>query len=419
VPSSDASSLDPEIRAFLEDFSFESPIWHERFYEINAGLRSHCPYLHSERGDFWVVSRYEDVVAVARDWKRFSSDHVATPLYSSPPDRPHRRPTETDPPYQRHLRQLLNPYFATKRVGLLEPSIRARANALIDGFVEDGGCDASAAYAHALPMETFFLHILNIAVEDLPEVAGYVHDAVLDPDPETSESGYAALAQWCHDILERRRLECTRKDDVIDAILYGELEGRNLEREEQDWTLLPLTMGGLDTSASVLSFGIDYLASHGDVQVALRANPGLIEGAVEEFLRLGAPAPAIRTASEAATVGGMEIRPGQRVMVSIAGANRDASQFPNPDTFEIDREARGNRHVAFGTGLHRCLGSNLARLTIRVGIEVLLERLVDIRIASGERAVFFGTALRSCRALPIQFGSAEATATGRTVSSAG
>src|SRR3981189_578379 len=103
MPSSDASSLDPEIRSFLENFSIESPLWHERFYEINAGLRSHCPYLHSERGDFWVLSRYQDGAAVARDGKGVSNDQIGGSFYS-PQDRPHMRPTETDPPYQRHLR---------------------------------------------------------------------------------------------------------------------------------------------------------------------------------------------------------------------------------------------------------------------------------------------------------------------------
>lgn len=398
--TSDTTRTD-ELDHLLQDFDFTAPYWDEHFYDAQRVMRLECPHLRSERyGGFWTLTRYADVVRVMTAPDEFSSDLVATFHDAGP--RPSLWPTETDDPLHRDLRRLLNPYFMAKHLDQLTPDLRKIANALIDEFVADGRCDAATDFASKFTQHAFFRYILNVPVSELDTVSGYVEMVMRGVDEATVAQGFGSLALWSAATLARRAEE-PRQDDVIDAVLHGTVLGRPLTMEEQIWTLLPVTLGGLDTSATILGFGIHQLALDPALQDRVRDDSSVLTSAIDEFLRLGAPAPAVRKLTKDVELGDTQLRAGEKVLLAIWSANRDDDEFENADVVDLEREGRGNRHLAFGIGPHRCLGSSLARLLIRVGIEELLARVEDLRLTEGATPQYHTSEMRICHSVPLDF----------------
>jgi cytochrome P450 len=210
------------------------------------------------------------------------------------------------------------------------------------------------------------------------------------------------MLRWIGEFAERRRAEPPR-GDVVDAVLSASIEGRPITELEVIGVLQLLLFGGLDTTAGALGMMVARFCQEPGIADRLRADPSLIPAAVEELLRLDGPFVMIaRRAMADAEVGGCPVHAGEPVLISWVSANRDATEFPDPDAFDLDRAS--NRHLAFGAGPHRCAGSNLARMNLRIAVDELLRRLDDIRFADGAEPIrFHGVYSRSPGAVPITF----------------
>ncbi len=380
-----------------------APVLHETL----ARMRAVCPVAHSEQhGGFWVVSRYSDVLRVAQDWETFTS----TEGLNIPTTQSHVRniPVEVDPPEQRVYKRLINTHFTPNAIEAWQPVVRAHITRLIDGVIEAGRCEFMDDVARPLPSLTFFELALGAPAEDLATVSRLASTSSIPNDPDAGAS-WAGLAQWIRDFVARRRDQPAR-GDIVDAVLTASVEGRPLTEQEVTGIVQLLILGGLETTAGALGLIMHRFCRFPDIPAQLRAHPERIPKAVEELLRLDGPFIAIaRTATRDVEIGGRQLHRGDRVLLSWASAGRDSAEFTAPDDFDLGRPT--NRHLAFGAGPHRCIGSNIARQNLRIALEELLRRLTDFRLAAADDdIVFHNTLTRAPRTLPITFVPAPAPA---------
>jgi cytochrome P450 len=377
-----------------------SPALAREFHPTLARARSMCPVAHSDvyEDGFWVLTRYEDVLKVAQDWQTFSSELGIT--VPAPPVQHKILPVTVDPPLQREFKRLVNAHFTPAKIAPWAEPTRALVNHLIDGFIERGECDFMAEFAGPFPGLAFFEFALHAPAEDLEQVN---HWATLASHTQLAESreSLMKLAGWIGKFVERRRAEGPR-GDVVDAVMNAEIEGRPITPQELIGTIHLLIQGGLDTTAGVLGAVLLRFCEQPEIPALLRQRPELIPQAVEELLRLDASFVCIgRTARHDAEIDGHHIREGQRVIMYWASANRDAAEFEDPDSFDLDRER--NRHITFGAGPHRCVGSNLARMNLRIALEEIVRRVTDIKLRPGADIDFHSTFNRVPLSVPITF----------------
>jgi cytochrome P450 len=363
-------------------------------------MRSLCPVTRSdERGGFWVVTRYEDVLAVAQDWDTYSSAlgvSIPETKMVSP-----AIPEHIDPPLHREYKRLINAWFTPAVVGPYEEPTRALCTRLIDAFVDTGRCDFMADFAQPFPGQAFFELVLGAPAGDARAVADLATRASLPTNPDAREC-WQSLNEWITAFVADRRAG-KPKGDVVDAILGAEIEGRPIEEREVMGLILLLILGGLETTAGALGQFLLRFVREPEIPALLRERPDLVPAAVEELLRLEDPFPGIgRTVRHDTELGGHPIRAGEKVFLSWASANRDEAEFPDADRLDLDRER--NRHLSFGAGPHRCAGSNLARLNLRVAVHELVTRLDDLTLEVPESEIPFHTAFnRSPLSIPLTF----------------
>jgi cytochrome P450 len=309
-------------------------------------------------------------------------------------------PVTVDPPLQRTFKRLINRYFTPGAVAPWEPATRALVTRLIDGFIERGECDFMEQFARPLPGLAFFDLALHAPAEDLEQVNDWATLASLTSDPRSAD-GRVALGTWIAQFLARRREEGPR-GDVVDAVLDAEIDGRPINDLEAIGSVMLLVLGGLETTAGVLGMTMLRFCEHPEILELLRAQPERIPDAVEELLRLDGSFICIgRTARHDTELGGRRVQAGERVMIYWASANRDVDEFGDPDTFDLDRAV--NRHLAFGAGPHRCAGSNLARMNLRIAFEELVRRLTDVRLQPGAEIRYHSAMNRAPVSVPITF----------------
>jgi cytochrome P450 len=365
-------------------------------------MRERHPVAYSEEhGGFWVLTRYEDVLRVAQDWRTFSSAHGV-----SVPDTKmvvKAIPEHLDPPLHREYKRLINAFFTPAVVAAYEQPTRALVTRLIDGFVEDGACDFMADFARPFPGLAFFELVLNAPPEDVAEINALASAASVPTNPDRGQA-WQRLHAWISDFVEARRHQPPR-GDVVDAVLAAEIERRPITEDDIIGVIQLLILGGLETTAGALGQFMIRFCREPEIPALLRRRPDLIPDAAEELLRLEPPFIAIaRTAMADTEVGGRRIRQGDKVMISWASANRDPGEFARPADFDLDRAS--NRHLAFGAGPHRCAGSNLARLNLRIALEEVLGRLDDLRLRDGAEPIPFHSVLnRAPLTVPISFTS--------------
>lgn len=395
----------PEAPEELDDqwrrhhFDHLSPALADDLQETLARMRSGCPVAHSDRhGGFWVVTRYDEVLAVAQDWASFSSAHGLT--VPPAPIAVRNLPVEVDPPLQRVYKRLINAYFTPHAVAPWEDRTRDLVTRLLDGFVAQGTADFMADFARPYPALSFFDVALDAPPGDVERVAYLASKASTPSDPEAAAC-WAGLSEWIRSFVAQRR-EQPPRGDVVDGVINADIEGRPITDEEIVGVLQLLILGGLETTAGALGMIMVRLCQHPEIAEELRQDPSRIPGAVEELLRLDPPFIAVaRTATRDTTIAGQDVKAGEKVIVYWLSANRDEDQFPGADVFDLDRHS--NRHLAFGAGPHRCAGSNVARMNLRIALEEITTRLRDLRLQPGADVDYHSTFTRAPLAVPIRF----------------
>jgi cytochrome P450 len=353
-----------------------------------ARMRAMCPIAHSDQHNgYWVVTRYEDVLRVAQNWETFSSELGVGIPQAEMSVRP--IPEVADPPVHRYYKRLINAYFTPAAVVRYEAPTRALVTRLIDQFIEAGTCEFMEAFARPFPGLAFFDMVLNAPSDRLVELNDMATGVSMPTNPDIAAC-WMGLVTWITEFVEVRRAQ-PAQGDVVDAILNAEIEGRPVNGEEIVGLIVLLILGGLETTAGALGQFMIRFCQEPHIPALLRERPELVPDAVEELLRLDGPFLSVgRTARHDTELAGQHIRAGDKVLISWTSANRDDAEFSQPDAFDLSRSS--NRHIAFGAGPHRCAGSNLARMNLRVAVHELVQRLHDIelRAAVDELPVHFG-----------------------------
>ncbi len=352
-----------------------------RCAEAYAELREHCPVFHSEAwGGFWVASRYEDVYEVGRDVERFASG----PGVMLPPvghGRP-LLPMDSDPPEHPEYKRLMLPRFAPAAVAGMEQDVRDLARGLVEGIAGRGEADLYETLCKPLPM---LLITRLLGIERDPSFWAWTDTLIYGRVDGTSPEEIRAAADSLYGFLAAQvadRRAVPGRDDLISLMLQGSVEGRPYREDEILDNCFFLLIAGLENTAFGIRATLRHLAVEPADRAAVLADPALVHNLVEQSLRLYTPVTALcRTATRDTEVAGQAIAAGERVLLLFGSANRDPAVFPDADTFHLDR--RDGRHVAFGIGPHRCVGSNLARLEMRVAVEELLRLIPDYRLAPG------------------------------------
>jgi cytochrome P450 len=301
-------------------------------------------------------------------------------------------------------RRLLDPLFAPKQVALLEDDVRKLSNQLIDEFVDKGECEFNRDFAIPLPC-TVFLRLLGLPLEELDLFLEF-KDNIIRPGARDqkemeriqAETGQRIYAYFDQVLDERERQP---RDDLLSGFLEADVDGHRLTREDILDICYLVLLAGLDTVTASVGCMVAYLAQHPEQRRRLVDDASLVPGAVEELLRWETPVPGVpRVLTEDVELSGERLEAGERVTVLLGSANIDESEFPEPEQIEFERPA--NRHLAFGGGVHRCLGSHLARLELRVALEQLHERIPEYTIKPGEEPRYtFG--IRAVEYLPLVF----------------
>ncbi len=384
---------------YRHHYDHMSPQVADNFVVALDQLQSLCPVTHSDQyGGFWVVTKYDDVLHVNQDWATFSSAHGLTVPVA--PIAVRNLPVEVDPPIQRVYKKLISPYFTPAAVLPWEPKTCDLAASLIDEFIEAGRCEFMTEFGRIFPALSFFDFALNAPPEDIDQVAYMATKATIPNDPEAAAC-WMGLAQWITDFVATRR-KLPRRGDVVDGILEAEIEGRPITDDEIVGLIQLLILGGLETTAGGIGMAMIRMCKQPEIPAELRRHPELIPNAVEEFLRLDPPFVGIfRTATRDTEIAGHPVKEGEKVLIYWASANRDDSEFSDPETFMVDR--RNNRHLSFGAGPHRCSGSNLARMNIRVAFAEILRRLDDLQLQEGAEIHYHTTVNRAPLTVPITF----------------
>ena len=394
----------------LEEHAQNWDLRHEDFkdndflYDVYSVMRQNAPFAHTDTpflsatpGGAWIATRYAECYKILQDWQHFSSNPTPEGAEQLAGD----LVITLDPPRQQKFRQILNPYFSPGRMKQLRPQIRDETDRLIDAFIEQGAGDL-AEVAWRQPGIVFFKYLLGMPVDDVP-LCIELTDTALNGDTEGARMvAWGGLYQHLHDAIAARSTQPSR-DDMIDVLLAAEIDGEKLPFQDVVANAMLLVQAGLETTASAMSFAFHYLATHPDQRARLIREPEIMPRAVEEFIRFAGSIHGIpRTVAKEVEVSGHTFYPGESVLVNYASANRDAQEFPDPDRCVLDRQA--NRHLGFGAGVHRCLGSNLARLEFHIGLEQALCRMPDFSLAPDAEAAFHGNSVtRGYREIPVVF----------------
>ncbi|MGV0791155.1 cytochrome P450 [Mycolicibacterium sp. XJ1819] len=318
-------------------------------------------------------------------------------------------PLEIDGQEHVKWRRLLDPLFAPKQVARLETTIRELTADLVEGFSEESAVEMYSQFCVPLPCITF-LRLFGAPVADLEFFLDYKRD-ILTPDCDTPEENFAKmteaalrLAGYFGEIIGRRRAEGPR-DDILSALMQARVDGEPIADADLMNIIMLMMFAGLDTVTSSLSLMITWLAQHPGERRRIIDDPTLTRGLVEELLRYESPVQVgTRYAAEDVDLGdGLVIKKGEAVLASWAAANLDPGAHPDPLNVDIDRQR--HQHIAFASGTHRCLGSHLARLELRVAIEELHKRMPEYQIQPGETIRWVNMPVRAVEYLPLRIGT--------------
>jgi cytochrome P450 len=389
--------MDPE---FLAD---PYPTYHR--------LRVEDPVHYSPLG-FWVLTRYEDVSAVLRD-PRFIKEPlaalVAARFGAEVPRGVGLSMLDRDPPDHTRLRSLVSTAFTPRVVEGLRPRIQQIVDGLITRAQAAGSMDVIEEFAYPIPVNVI-CEMLGVPVEDHERFKGWSLDIARGLDsiwlpqdsevPRRSAAARHAISDYFRGLIAERR--ASPRGDLLSALITAEEAGDKLNEEELLATCILLLIAGHETTVNLIGNGVLALLRHPGELRRLRETPGLITSAVEELLRYDGPVQrTARVASADATIGGRTIRKGEMVMPFIGAADRDPAQFPDPDRLDLTRS--DNRHIAFGWGIHFCLGAPLARVEGQIALDMLVRRLPRLELVTGSPEYRQSLTLRGLKTLPVKF----------------
>jgi len=368
---------------------------HDRVkWEIFGYARGHCPVARTEEGGgFWLVTRYDDVKRVLEDWETFSSTESA--VMPTPMD---LCPITDDPPVQTAARQLLNPLFSRGAVAKWEPAMRAAARALIANWIDRGSVELLTEFSGPYVADVLTAAVFpDFGPDDLARAASIALRSSEDPSPQVFIDLFGLCVEYLGGVRERGVTE----DGVVYRLLNGTFDGKPIPEEKQLGMLGILMLGGLDTTRGAIGNIAYRVATTPGAEDRLR-DPAWVRRDLDEFLRLDSPVSCMaRVATRDVELNGALIKAGERVQVRYDSANRDESRFHHADTLVFD-EARSG-HAAFGFGVHRCVGSNLARLQIEVAFDELLKQIRNLRLAPGTEIVWMPGNTNALGAVHLEF----------------
>ncbi|QYG94451.1 cytochrome P450 [Iamia sp. SCSIO 61187] len=406
------TAIDPrsEVRDWSTDFDILDPEYVADPAPVWADLRPGCPIAHTERyGSTWLPTRYDDIAAIAHDTERFSSRDIAviTPGRELNPEAAIMLiapPITSDPPVHTWARRMLLPRFGPTRIEELTPITHGLADDLIDGFVDAGHADAARDYAQHIPVRVI-ARMLGVPLEDEETFTGWAVTILQQGfhDIQASADAVMEVISYFGDKLDQRERvpEGERPDDLITVLVGARHDGDPLDDRHRIGSCFLLLLAGIDTTWSSIGSSLYHLASHPDDQARLRAEPELMPTAIEELLRFYSPVTMARYVAEDTEHAGCPMKKGDKVLMAFPAGNRDPDHFERPDEFIIDRQR--NRHFAFGSGIHRCLGSNLARMELRVAIERFLDRIPTFELTDPDAVTWSGGQVRGPRRVPVRW----------------
>ena len=364
-------------------------------------LRERCPVAHTDRfGGAWLPTRHDDVSEIAHDTEHFSSNGVIVSDFRPGIPAPigFAPPITSDPPFHEKARRILLPPFSPKAINPLEEPTRAFCAELMDRIVDSDRTvvDAAEDYAQHIPVRVI-AHMLGVPPEDGDRFRVFIHRILEKPGQSGPIDEEDTMINYLETIIEDHREH--PKDDLIGYLLEQEIDGEPLNDDHVGGTVALALIAGIDTTWSAIGASLWHLAQHPADRERLIQEPDVMTFAVEEFLRVYAPVTMARIVAEDTEVRGCPMHQGDWVLLPFPAANRDPEFFEDPDEFVIDR--RKNRHAAFGLGIHRCLGSNLARLELRVAIEEWLKRVPDFELADPATVRWSTGQVRGPRSLPV------------------
>jgi cytochrome P450 len=394
------------VSDWATDFSHLEPEWAADPYVVQDDLRQRCPIAHTDRfGGGWLPTRFEDVAAIAYDTEHFSSRAIIMGNFRPPLDLAPvggSPPISSDPPFHHDARRLLLPAFTKAAVRKQETATRAFCHGLIDGFAGREVVDAAHEYAQHIPMRVI-ADLLGFPPEDGPRFRRFVENALegVNLPPEARIERAEELFEYL--LVQIRDHVAHPRDDLTTYLIEAELHGRKLEPNHVAGTIALLLIAGIDTTWSAIGASLWHLARTPEDRRSLVADPaGLLPTALEEFLRAYAPVTMARLVKNDTRSYGVDMRADDWILLSFPAANRDPEQFDRADEVVIDRQV--NRHAAFGLGIHRCVGSHLARMELRVALEVWLERIPEFSLADPAAVTWSTGQIRGPRTLPLRVG---------------
>lgn len=407
MTANDATAAHPD---WSTDFDILDPRYVADPSGVWSDLRDRCPIAHTpRRGPTWLPVRYDDIAAIAHDTDRFSSRDISviTPGRDADPTRElmlKAPPITSDPPLHTWARRLMLPAFGPTAVESMSPITRGIANELLDEIAGVGAADAAVDYAQHIPVR-IIAQMLGVPETDEAMFTGWAV-RILQQGIENFEAAADAVLEVINyfdaRLHERRAMpDGERPDDLLTLLVEAEHAGEPLTDQHAIGTCFLLLLAGIDTTWSSISASLWHLAAHPADQARLRAEPELLPTAIEEFLRFYSPVTMARYVAEDLEFNGCPMRRGDKVLMAFPAGNRDPAVFDDPDDFRIDR--LHNRHFAFGSGIHRCLGSNLARMELRVAIEEWLRRVPAFELADPTAVTWTGGQVRGPRRVPVRW----------------
>lgn len=397
----------------VEDYATHVPLRvpPEDVHDMSRYLLAECPVVHSDAdGGFWLINRHEDVVHVLQDWSTFANGNAGTRVPHDPPgvNRPPMPPIDWNPPMHRRVREVMNPFLSPQALARHEDGFRAIIGGLIEEFASDGHCDLADQLAKKFPSQITCQELLGVTdpgdLDNLRHWNRRLSYDFLTEDPKVLAEVQREWSAFSRSLVEERR--ANPGDDIVSALVHARIDGEPMLTDvEVTGAIQILVAGGFSTTSEATSNIVVRLIDDRELEPLVRAQPELLPAVIEEIMRLEPPVNTRpRRCTRDTEIGGQLIRENDRLLVNYLAANVDPAEWADPDEFIINRTR--NRVMTFSAGPHRCIGSTMARMSLRIMVEELLARVTGIDYADADRERRISTqpgAWRMVDSFPITF----------------